>query len=85
MTAPFTLAGRTQSKFAPRRYNILEQLSPNSRMNGYSLDAFLTNAPHQLNALAPGGYLGLDYATFSPSTFGDQRFQPTSSQYRPAL
>jgi hypothetical protein len=36
-------------------YNILEQLSPNGRMNGYSLVNFLTNAPDKLNALAPGG------------------------------
>jgi Carboxypeptidase regulatory-like domain/TonB dependent receptor len=36
-------------------YNILEQLSPNGRMNGYSLANFLTNAPDKLNALAPGG------------------------------
>jgi hypothetical protein len=36
-------------------YNILEQLSPNGRMNGYTLDQFLTNAPKKLNALAPGG------------------------------
>jgi len=36
-------------------YNVLEQLSPNGRMNNYSLTDFLNNAPHQLNALAPGG------------------------------
>ncbi|MCU1303877.1 MAG: hypothetical protein JWQ87_4161 [Candidatus Sulfotelmatobacter sp.] len=36
-------------------YNILEQLSPNGRMNGYSLAHFLTNTPDKLNALAPGG------------------------------
>jgi hypothetical protein len=41
--------------FERMQYNILEQLSPNGRMNGYSLAAFLANAPHQLNALAPGG------------------------------
>jgi hypothetical protein len=41
--------------FDRMEYNILEQLSPNGRMNGYAtLDAFLTNQPHQLNALAPG-------------------------------
>jgi len=40
--------------FERLQYNILEQLSPNGRMNNYSLGAFLTNAPHQLNALAPG-------------------------------
>jgi Carboxypeptidase regulatory-like domain len=41
--------------FERMRYNVLEQLSPNGRMNGYSLTDFLNNAPHQLNALAPGG------------------------------
>lgn len=38
------------------QYNILEQLSPNGRMNTYgTLSSFLNNAPKQLNALAPGG------------------------------
>jgi outer membrane receptor protein involved in Fe transport len=38
------------------QYNVLEQLSPNGRMSTYpSLAAFLSNAPDQLNALAPGG------------------------------
>ena len=38
------------------RYNVLEQLSPNGRMNTYqTLAGFLSNAPAQLNALAPGG------------------------------
>ena len=42
--------------FERMRYNILEQLSPNGRMNTYhSLASFLSNAPTQLNALAPGG------------------------------
>ena len=42
--------------FERMRYNILEQLSPNGRMNTYhSLASFLSNAPNQLNALAPGG------------------------------
>jgi len=36
-------------------YNVLEQLSPNGRMNTYNLTDFLSNAPKQLNALAPGG------------------------------
>jgi hypothetical protein len=37
-------------------YNVLEQLSPNGRMNTYpSVSALLSNAPDQLNALAPGG------------------------------
>lgn len=42
--------------FEHMQYNVLEQLSPNGRMNTYaSLAAFLGNAPDQLNALAPGG------------------------------
>ena len=41
--------------FEHMSYNVLEQLSPNGRFNNYSLAAFLANAPHQLNALAPGG------------------------------
>jgi Carboxypeptidase regulatory-like domain len=53
--------------FERMRYNILEQLTPNGRMNGYSgspacdvftdagICSFLTNESHQLNALAPGG------------------------------
>ena len=42
--------------FERMRYNILEQLSPNGRMNTYhTLASFLSNAPTQLNALAPGG------------------------------
>ena len=41
--------------FERMRYNVLEQLSPNGRMNGYSLSDFLNNAAHRLNALAPGG------------------------------
>lgn len=43
-------------EFERMRYNVLEQLSPNGRMNTYaSLNAFLNNDPKQLNALAPGG------------------------------
>ncbi len=53
--------------FERMHYNILEQLSPNGRMNGYgstfsggsvangSLANFLSNTPDKLNALAPGG------------------------------
>jgi hypothetical protein len=42
--------------FERMRYNVLEQLSPNGRMNTYKLVSdFLNNVPHQLNALAPGG------------------------------
>lgn len=42
--------------FERMRYNVLELLSPNGRMNNYgTLGAFLNNAPHQLNAVAPSG------------------------------
>jgi hypothetical protein len=41
--------------FEHMEYNVTEQLSPNGRMNTYSLEDFLSNAPDQLNALAPGG------------------------------
>lgn len=42
--------------FEYMQYNVLEQLSPNGRMNTYgSLAAFLSNTADQLNALAPGG------------------------------
>ena len=41
--------------FERMQYNVLEQLSPNGRLTNYgSLRALLTNAPVQLNALAPG-------------------------------
>jgi hypothetical protein len=63
--------------FERMQYNILEQLSPNGRMNGYSLDAFLTNAPHQLNALAPGGSfeVGLRESLFAGYVQDDWRFR----------
>jgi hypothetical protein len=41
--------------FENMQYNVLEQLSPNGRMNTYSLANFLSNGPDKLNALAPGG------------------------------
>ena len=44
--------------FAAERmlYNVTEKLSPNGRMSTYpSVAALLSNAPDQLNALAPGG------------------------------
>jgi hypothetical protein len=64
--------------FERMQYNILEQLSPNGRMNGYSLAAFLTNAPHQLNALAPGGSfeVGLRQSLFAGYIQDDWRFRP---------
>lgn len=63
--------------FERMQYNILEQLSPNGRMNGYSLEAFLTNAPHQLNALAPGGSyeVGLRESLFAGYIQDDWRFR----------
>jgi carboxypeptidase family protein len=63
--------------FERMQYNILEQLSPNGRMNGYSLDAFLTNAPHQLNALAPGGSfeVGIRQSLFAGYIQDDWRFR----------
>jgi hypothetical protein len=64
--------------FERMQYNILEQLSPNGRMNGYSLAAFLTNTPHQLNALAPGGSfeVGLRQSLFAGYIQDDWRFRP---------
>jgi hypothetical protein len=42
--------------FERMRYNVLEQLSPNGRFNNYNtLQKFLSNAPNQLNAVAPNG------------------------------
>ena len=42
--------------FERMRYNVLELLSPNGRLNNYSsLTKFLSNAPNQLNAVAPNG------------------------------
>src|ERR1700682_2678432 len=40
--------------FERMQYNVLEKLSPNGRMNAYTLSDFLSNVPKQLNALAPG-------------------------------
>ncbi len=64
--------------FERMQYNILEQLSPNGRMNNYLLGAFLTNAPHQLNALAPGGSfeVGLRQSIFAGYIQDDWRFRP---------
>ena len=60
------------------QYNILEQLSPNGRFNTYSLEQFLTNAPHQLNALAPGGSheVGLRETLLAGYIQDDWRFRP---------
>jgi len=58
MTTPFE-SGDAHDKiwicFERMLYNVLEQLSPNGRLNNYgSLAALLTNSPTKLNALAPG-------------------------------
>lgn len=65
--------------FERMRYNILEQLSPNGRMNSYhTLAAFLSNAPDQLNALAPGGSfeVGLRESIFAGYIQDDWRLKP---------
>jgi hypothetical protein len=65
--------------FERMQYNILEQLSPNGRMNNYSsLAAFLSNAPDQLNALAPGGSfeVGLRESLFAGYIQDDWRMKP---------
>jgi len=78
----FTTHGTHSIKFGfafeRMQYNILEQLSPNGRMNSYSLAAFLTNAPHKLNALAPGGSfeVGLRESLFAGYIQDDWRFRP---------
>ncbi|HSY65886.1 MAG TPA: carboxypeptidase-like regulatory domain-containing protein [Terriglobales bacterium] len=65
--------------FEYMQYNVLEQLSPNGRMNTYgSLAAFLSNTPDQLNALAPGGSheVGLREKLFAPYIQDDWRVRP---------
>jgi hypothetical protein len=64
--------------FERMRYNVLEQLSPNGRMNGYSLSDFLNNAPHKLNALAPGGSheVGFRQSLFAGYIQDDWRARP---------
>jgi len=74
--------------FEYMQYNVLEQLSPNGRMNGYSLSDFLNNVPHQLNALAPGGSheVGLREKLFAGYIQDDWRVRPNFySEYGPAL
>jgi outer membrane receptor protein involved in Fe transport len=61
------------------QYNVLEQLSPNGRMNTYqSLPDFLNNAPDKLNALAPGGSHEVGYRQnlFAGYVQDDWRFRP---------
>jgi outer membrane receptor protein involved in Fe transport len=65
--------------FERMQYNVLEQLSPNGRMNTYpSLDAFLNNNANQLNALAPGGSheVGLRESLFATYVQDDWRMRP---------
>jgi hypothetical protein len=65
--------------FEYMQYNVLEQLSPNGRMSTYgSLAAFLSNAPDQLNALAPGGSheVGLREKLFAGYIQDDWRARP---------
>jgi hypothetical protein len=64
--------------FERMQYNILEQLSPNGRMNSYTLIDFLENNPKQLNALAPGGSteVGLRESLFAGYIQDDWRAKP---------
>src|SRR5580700_1923437 len=65
--------------FEYMQYNVLEQLSPNGRMNTYgSLTDFLTNQTDQLNALAPGGSheVGLREKLFAGYIQDDWRAKP---------
>jgi hypothetical protein len=64
--------------FEYMQYNVLEQLSPNGRMNTYSLDNFLSNQGDQLNALAPGGSheVGLREKLFAGYIQDDWRAKP---------
>jgi carboxypeptidase family protein len=66
--------------FENMQYNVLEQLSPNGRMSTYgSLTDFLSNAPDQLNALAPGGSheVGLREKLFAGYIQDDWRVKST--------
>jgi hypothetical protein len=64
--------------FERMQYNVLEQLSPNGRMNTYSLANFLSNAPDKLNALAPGGSheVGFRESLFAGYIQDDWRARP---------
>jgi hypothetical protein len=65
-------------EFEYMQYNVLEQLSPNGRMNTYSLAAFLSNSAKQLNALAPGGSheVGYRQKLFAGYVQDDWRMRP---------
>jgi hypothetical protein len=65
--------------FEYMQYNVLEQLSPNGRMNNYkTLSDFLNNVPQQLNALAPGGSheVGFRQKLFAGYIQDDWRMRP---------
>ena len=65
--------------FEYMQYNVLEQLSPNGRMNTYgTLTDFLQNNGDQLNALAPGGSheVGLREKLFAGYIQDDWRARP---------
>ena len=64
--------------FERMQYNVLERLSPNGRMSTYKLAGFLTNAPKQLNALAPGGSheVGFRQSLFAGYIQDDWRLRP---------
>jgi TonB dependent receptor len=64
--------------FENMQYNVLERLSPNGRMNTYSLANFLSNAPDKLNALAPGGSheVGFREKLFAGYIQDDWRIRP---------
>jgi hypothetical protein len=65
--------------FERMQYNVLEQLSPNGRMNTYSsLAEFLSNTPKQLNALAPGhsNPVAIRESLFAGYVQDDWRFRP---------
>jgi outer membrane receptor protein involved in Fe transport len=65
--------------FERMQYNVLEQLSPNGRMNTYSdLPQLLANTPKQLNALAPGhsNPIAIRESLFAGYVQDDWRFRP---------
>ena len=60
-------------------YNVLEQLSPNGRLNNYAtLANFLTNTPNKLNALAPGhsNEVAIRESLFAGYVQDDWRWKP---------
>jgi outer membrane receptor protein involved in Fe transport len=65
--------------FERMRYNILEQLSPNGRMNNYaSLAQLLSNTTKKLNALAPGqsNEVAIRESLFAGYVQDDWRWRP---------